>query len=60
MLRSPDVKSAVDQLTNRCLTTPFDRQLLECVDELGEVSRCFAAFQARHSSPQLPPTDNRM
>lgn len=52
-LRSPRIKATVDQITNRCLTTPFDRQLLSCVNRLGDVQGCFAAFQARHS-PQLP------
>lgn len=52
-LSSPRVKSTVDQLTNRCLTTPFDRQLLSCVEQVGDVQRCFAAFQARHATPQL-------
>jgi len=57
MLRSPRVKATVDQLTNRCLTTPFDRQLLTCVNQLGEVQRCFSAFQIRHAEPRLPGAD---
>jgi hypothetical protein len=54
MLRSPRLQATVDQLTNRCLTTPFDRKLLACVNQLGEVQRCFSAFQARHAEPRLP------
>ncbi len=60
MLRSPRVEAAVDQLTNRCLTTPFDRQLLACVSRVGDVQRCFAAFQARHAGPQLPAANHGM
>lgn len=50
MLRSPPVRAAVDQLTNRCLTTPFDRQLISCVNRFGNVRQCYAAFQARHAA----------
>lgn len=59
MLRSPRVKATVDQLTNRCLTTPYDRQLLACVNQVGDVQRCFAAFQARHAGPELPAGNGR-
>lgn len=47
-LREPRVKAVVDDLTTKCLTTPFDRQLLSCVDRGGDVQRCLAAFTARY------------
>jgi hypothetical protein len=45
-LGRPDVKAAVDAWTARCLTTPYDRELLACVSR-GEVG-CYRAFAARH------------
>ncbi len=50
MLADPRVKAAVDDLTAKCLTTPFDRQLLACVDRGGDAQRCLAAFSARRQS----------
>jgi hypothetical protein len=45
-LARPDVKAAVDAWTERCLTTPYDRELLACVAR-GEAG-CYRAFAARH------------
>jgi hypothetical protein len=44
----PRVGAVVHDLTVRCLTTPFDRKLLACVDRGGELRACFLEFQARH------------
>ena len=46
-LRSPDLKERVDTLTTRCLTTPYDRQLLQCVTLTGRMRACTLAFEAR-------------
>lgn len=46
-LRQAAVRERIDDLTTRCLTTPFDRELLKCV-ELSERPRaCLLAFEAR-------------
>jgi hypothetical protein len=44
----PRVAAVVDDLTVRCLTTPFDRALLACVERSGKLRDCFVDFQARH------------
>lgn len=49
-LRRPDVRESVDDLTMRCLTTPFDRELLQCVQMTGRLRACKAAFDARHNA----------
>lgn len=44
----PRVLAAVEELTVRCLTTPYDRELLACAAGPVELRACFAAFQRRH------------
>jgi hypothetical protein len=56
-LERPDVKDAVDELTVRCLTTPFDRSLLRCVEERGQLNRCFIEFRARRQELPLRPVE---
>jgi hypothetical protein len=49
------LKDEVDDLTARCLTTPFQRSLLRCVDEGGQLSACFAMHGLRiQRAPRLP------
>lgn len=45
-LGHPAVKAEVDSWTTRCLTTPYDRELLACVKR-GERG-CYQAFAERH------------
>jgi hypothetical protein len=45
------VKSAVDELTAECLTTPYDRALLDCVRSGNAPRGCYAAFRARLQRP---------
>jgi len=45
-LSHPLVKAQVDSWTTRCLTTPYDRELLACVEQ-GE-RNCYQSFAARH------------
>ena len=47
VLNDPRVRARYDQLTDACLTTPYDRQLVRCVAELGPNQQCFVAFQKR-------------
>jgi len=44
----PRLRLVVDELTLRCLTTPYDRELLACAGGPADLRACFAAFQARH------------
>jgi hypothetical protein len=44
-LSIPRVKAEVDDWTRRCLTTPYDRELLACVDR-GEAG-CYQRFALR-------------
>ena len=37
----------MDDLTSQCLTTPYDRQLLQCVESTGRGHACFIAFRQR-------------
>jgi hypothetical protein len=44
----PRIQRALEEVTLRCLTTPYDRELLACVRSGLETRGCFAAFQQRH------------
>jgi hypothetical protein len=44
----PRLRQVVEEMTVRCLTTPFDRELLACARDPSVLRPCFAAFQARH------------
>jgi hypothetical protein len=52
----PRVQAAVDELTVRCITTPFDRQLTRCVDEGRGARRCLAEFERRALLESAPGT----
>jgi hypothetical protein len=39
---------AVLERTTLCLTTPYDRELVECVRVRGAIVDCYEAFEARH------------
>jgi hypothetical protein len=41
------VRARVDELTRQCLVTPFDRELLRCVDLGQSLSRCSIDFNRR-------------
>lgn len=45
----PGVRDRVDELTTECLLTPYDRELIACV-ERGQPQRyCLREFELRHS-----------
>ena len=46
-LLPPRVKAVVDEVTVKCLTTPFDRELIRCVDEGRGAERCLSEYQQR-------------
>jgi hypothetical protein len=41
---------AVLERTTACLTTPYDRVLLECVRASGAIVQCYEAFEARREA----------
>lgn len=48
-LRLPEVRERFDTLTTRCLTTPYDRELLQCVELTGRTRACTISFEARRA-----------
>jgi hypothetical protein len=48
-LRQPAVRERIDDLTTRCLTTPFDRELLQCVELTQRTRACTFEFEARRA-----------
>jgi hypothetical protein len=40
-----------DELIRQCLTTPFDRRMLACVERTREYRACRVAFDIRRSAP---------
>ena len=53
----PRLRAAVEELTVRCLTTPYDRELLRCA-ESSPLRACFSGFAVRHpdrAERALPP-----
>jgi hypothetical protein len=49
-LRRADVRESVNELTQSCLTTPFDRELLQCVQLTGRLRSCKLSFDARRNA----------
>jgi|SRR5687767_1796979 hypothetical protein len=49
LLEVPRVREAVIEETVKCLTVPYDRALLRCVEEQGTTVACQAAFRRRHA-----------
>ncbi len=47
VLASPRVSEQVDALTRLCLTTPFDRELISCVESTGRIRACSTEFEYR-------------
>lgn len=48
-LRHPELRARIEELTTRCLTTPFDREFLQCVEGTGRTRACTIAFEARRA-----------
>jgi hypothetical protein len=46
-LEDPRVLRAVQKVTTECITTPYDREFLRCVEEMRELSACALQFKAR-------------
>jgi hypothetical protein len=48
-LRRADVRESVNALTQDCLTTPYDRELLQCVQVTSRLRACKLSFDARRN-----------
>ena len=54
MLQIARVQKAVDEITLRCLLTPYDRELVRCFEESGLRQQCLIEFQRRAKpAPEL-------
>ncbi len=49
---SPVELGVIEKMTNLCLTTPFDRQLISCAQRSGQARACYNAYVQR-VRPQL-------
>jgi hypothetical protein len=42
-----ELESKIDAVTQLCLTTPYDRQLIACAQSTGRARDCFDAYKRR-------------
>jgi hypothetical protein len=47
LARSARLRESIDELTRECLVTPYDRELLRCVEETGRLRACQSRFALR-------------
>ena len=47
LLQLPEVRRRVDEVTMKCLTTPFDRELVRCVQTRGQTRACTLEYELR-------------
>ena len=43
----PALEARADEVTRKCLTTPWDYQLLNCLSNGGSTGLCLSRFEAR-------------
>jgi hypothetical protein len=41
----------IDEVTVDCLTRPYDRELVRCIEETGQSRACLAEFRLRKTGP---------
>lgn len=46
----PRISQRAEELTRECLTTPWDYQLLNCLQNGGSTRVCMVGFRARHGA----------
>jgi hypothetical protein len=49
---TPEVQAAIDEETRLCLTKPYDRELLACVEATHQTLGCAASFRRRAEQRQ--------
>ena len=42
-----ELQSKIDAITQLCLTTPYDRQLIACAQSTGRARACFDVYKRR-------------
>jgi hypothetical protein len=47
-----ELQAQIDEETRQCLTKPYDRELLLCVETTREAHRCLTAFRLRSERSQ--------
>ena len=55
LLAVPGVSEKLDELVIKCLTTPFDKQLIECAKTRGTARSCLYEFEDRERRRSSPP-----
>jgi hypothetical protein len=50
-LPPPQAEQAYQSEISRCLTTPYDRELVRCVEERGPSRSCYQEFERRLRRP---------
>ena len=50
--REPRLAAKAEEVTRRCLTTPWDNQLLSCLGTGGSSRVCLSRFEARRAGTQ--------
>jgi hypothetical protein len=58
-LRMPGVLERVNDLTTKCLVTPYDRELVTCVQQGLGARACMSEFAARHPDLDATPVPSR-
>jgi len=54
LLAVPEFKERVDAVVVRCLTTPFDNELLRCVKRRATSEACLLEFEDRDRRKSIP------
>lgn len=53
LARDPRLTARVEEITRECLTTPWDYELLRCLDAGGGGGACLRRFEARRAATTL-------
>jgi hypothetical protein len=51
-LLTPELQAQIDEETRQCLTKPYDRELLACVETTHQAHGCLASFRLRSGRGQ--------
>ena len=54
LLAVPAVKDKVDEVVVKCLTTPYDKELIRCVKLRATTRSCLLEFDAREQRRDHP------
>lgn len=54
LLAVPAVKEKVDEVVIKCLTTPYDKELIQCVKLRSNARSCLLEFEARERRRDHP------